>query len=147
MTNIERSALIHAPRTRVWRALTDLAEFSAWFQVKAEGAFAPGAALRMMSTHPEALGVMFHMTVEEMIPEQTFSWRWNPGAEPPPDGEAETTLVEFRLMDEADGTRVAVTESGFDRISPARRAKVFEENTKGWEYQLAALESYLHLHP
>ena len=33
---IERSILIRATRTRVWQALTDAKQFSAWFEVKME---------------------------------------------------------------------------------------------------------------
>ena len=42
---IERKILLRAPRSRVWRALTDSAEFGTWFGVKVEGAFAPGATV------------------------------------------------------------------------------------------------------
>ena len=144
LTKIERSIFIRAPRARVWRAITDVAEFSAWFQVKAQGQFAPHSKLRMVSTHPKCLGLEFDVTVEDVTPEQSFAWRWHPGAEAPAEGSGEPmTLVEFRLTDEANGTRVTVIESGFDRISLARRAKVFEENTKGWEFQLVALDKYL----
>jgi hypothetical protein len=34
-------------------------------------------------------------------------------------------------------------ESGFDRLSLARRARVFEENGKGWEFQLVSLMASL----
>jgi uncharacterized protein YndB with AHSA1/START domain len=39
---IERSVVIRAPRERVWRALTDHREFSAWFGVVMAGPFEPG---------------------------------------------------------------------------------------------------------
>ena len=145
MSRIERSVLIQAPRAKVWRALTDLAEFSKWFGSTAEGRFIPGARLEMTVTSKGYEGMVFELTVEKMEPMELFSWRWHPGAH-----ESETdyskepmTLVEFRLREEAGGTRVTVVESGFDAISLARRAKVFEENTGGWEYQMAALEKYV----
>ncbi|HEY5452143.1 MAG TPA: vanillate O-demethylase oxidoreductase VanB, partial [Polyangia bacterium] len=37
---IEKEIVLRASRGRVWRALTDTAEFNAWFNVKLEGAFA-----------------------------------------------------------------------------------------------------------
>ena len=49
---IERTIIVHAPRRRVWRALTDPAEFGAWFGAKLEGAFAPGARVQGRVTHP-----------------------------------------------------------------------------------------------
>ena len=145
MSKIERSVFIQAPRARVWRALTDLAEFSKWFGVSAEGRFVPGARLMMTVTIEGYAGMVFYLTVEKMEPMELFSWRWHPGSvEPGIDYSKEpTTLVEFRFRDEAGGTRVTVVESGFEAISLARRAKVFEENTGGWEYQMAALEKYV----
>jgi uncharacterized protein YndB with AHSA1/START domain len=144
MSRIERSVLIQAPRARVWRALTDLAEFSKWFGVSAEGRFVPGARLKMTATMEAYAGTVFYLAVEKMEPMELFSWRWHPGSEQPAaDSKEPTTLVEFRLADEAGGTRVTVVESGFEAISLARRARVFEENTAGWEYQMASLERYV----
>jgi len=38
---------------------------------------------------------------------------------------------------------VTVTESGFDQISLERRARIFEENDKGWEFQSQSLARYV----
>jgi len=144
MSRIEKRVLIHAPRAKVWRALTDLAEFSQWFGVRAEGRFVPGVRLKMTTTIEGYAGIIFYLTVERMEAMEFFSWRWHPGSEQPgEDSQEPTTLVEFRLRDEDGGTRVTVVESGFEAISLARRAKVFEENTGGWEYQVASLEKYV----
>jgi uncharacterized protein YndB with AHSA1/START domain len=143
-TTIRKEILIRAPRSKVWRALTDLAEFSRWFQVKASGQFAPGVRLDMISTHPCGGDANFWLVVEAMEPEARFSWRWNPGTKQPgEDLSAEPpTLVEFRLEDAEGGTLVTVTESGFERLSLLRRARVMGENTQGWEMQMAALQAY-----
>jgi len=138
---IQKTILIHAPRTRVWRALTATSEFSKWFSVQVAGAFIPGKRLDMVSTHPHCTGdPNFCLTVEQMEPEHTFSWRWHPGAANKESDE--TTRVEFHLEEVDGGTMVTVTESGFDRIDLARRAKAFEENTRGWELQLESLRQY-----
>jgi uncharacterized protein YndB with AHSA1/START domain len=143
-TRIEKSILIRAPRTKVWRALTNLEEFARWFRVEASGEFAPGVRLDMISTHPCGEGGNFWLVVEALEPETLFSWRWQPGSKPAgADYDADpTTLVEFRLADAEGGTLVTVVESGFDRLSLARRAKAFADNTNGWEIQLAALSEY-----
>jgi uncharacterized protein YndB with AHSA1/START domain len=144
LTKIEKQSLIRAPRPRVWRALTNIDEFARWFLVEFSGAFVPGARVDMVSTHPLGAGAKFAVVVQAMEPERLFSWRWHPGAKPPgADYEAEpSTLVEFRLEDAEGGTLVTVVESGFDRLSLARRAKAFADNQKGWEIQLAALDEY-----
>src|SRR5260221_501627 len=43
---IEKEIVLHAPRSRVWRALADAEEFGAWFGMKLEGTFAPGGRAR-----------------------------------------------------------------------------------------------------
>jgi len=43
---IEKRVVLRAPRTRVWRALSNAAEFGTWFRVKLEGAFTEGKAVR-----------------------------------------------------------------------------------------------------
>ena len=146
MSRIERKVVIHAPRERVWRALTTLAEFGQWFGVKADGEFQAGARVRMVSTHPGYEGMAFEVAVEKMEPPHTFSWRWHPGAkEPGVDYSNEpTTLVTFHLAEVEGGTEVTVLETGFERIDVARRAKVFSDNTGGWEYQVGSIARYVH---
>jgi len=142
---IEKSILIRAPRSRVWRAITDTREFSQWFGVEMAGAFKPGARLQMTTTHEEYKGIVFHVTVEQMEPEHTFSWRWHPGAvEPDLDYEKEPmTLVEFKLEEAHGGTMVRIVESGFDQLSLERRTKAYKDNSEGWDAQMKSLEQYV----
>ena len=141
LQTIERKTLIRAPRSRVWRALTNPQDFSKWFSADVDGSFAPGKRVELLSTHPTAKGIRVAIIVERMEPEHTFSWRWHPGSAQP-DGDG-TTYVEIHLVEVAEGTLVTVTETGFDRISLARRAKAFEENVHGWELQLESLKQYV----
>src|SRR6266542_4024812 len=103
---IEKKVLVRAPRARVWRAITDISEFSRWFQVEAAGTFQPGARVKMISTHESCKGVEFYVTVEEMVPERRFSWRWHPGMpDPGIDYNKEpTTSVVFQLDETEGGT-------------------------------------------
>jgi uncharacterized protein YndB with AHSA1/START domain len=137
-SSIERTIVVRAPRSRVWRAITDVNEFSKWFRVKAEGEFKPGARVQMTSTHEKAAGVAFHVDVETIEPERIFSWKW-----PASEAEPTTTTVVFKLEDVDGGTRVTVTETGFDKVSLAHRAKALEDNTEGWTDQMASLERYV----
>ena len=142
---IERQILLRAPRGRVWRALTDSAEFGRWFGVKVEGAFAPGAHVRGAITHPGYEHVVFDITIERMEPERLFSWRWHPHAvEPGVDYSAEpTTLVVFELADAPGGIMLTVVESGFDQVPLARRALAYRMNGDGWTYQMQAIEAHV----
>jgi uncharacterized protein YndB with AHSA1/START domain len=81
----------------------------------------------------------FDVTIEEMVPERRFAWRWHPSAtDPGVDYSAEPrTLVTFTLEDAPDGgTLLRVVESGFDSLPAARRAAAFLGNSKGWQGQL-----------
>jgi uncharacterized protein YndB with AHSA1/START domain len=142
---IERKILLRAPRSRVWRALTNPVEFGTWFGVKVEGAFAPGARVRGAITHKGYEHVTWDITIERMEPERVFSWRWHPHAvEPGVDYAAEpTTLVVFELEDAAGGTQLTVVESGFDQVPVARRAQAYRMNGEGWTYQVQAIEAYV----
>jgi len=142
---IEKSIVLHAPRSRVWRAIAIADEFGAWFGVKLEGAFAPGARVRGRITVPGYEHVTMDITIEQMDHERLFSYRWHPYAvEPDVDYSSEpTTLVEFRLDEVAGGTRLTVVESGFDRIPLARRAEAFRMNDQGWAQQIRNIERHV----
>jgi uncharacterized protein YndB with AHSA1/START domain len=43
---IVKTTLLKAPRAKVWRALTDPAEFSRWFGCDLKDPFVPGARVR-----------------------------------------------------------------------------------------------------
>jgi uncharacterized protein YndB with AHSA1/START domain len=149
MTNvpdrIEKQIELRAPRSRVWKALTTAAQFGAWFGVKLEGEFAPRKKIEGRMTIRGFDQLKLEMKVEKMEAEHTFSFRWNPYAvEKDVDySSEEPTLVEFSLSETASGTLLRVTESGFDRVPLARRAKAFEMNNGGWAAQLKRIDEYL----
>jgi uncharacterized protein YndB with AHSA1/START domain len=153
---IEKKVLLRAPRTRVWRALSDSAEFGSWFGMKFDGPFAPGASMRgvivpttvnaeVANAQKKYEGMPFEITIEQMEPERLFSFRWHPFAvEQGVDYSVEpTTLVVFTLEEVANGVMLTVTESGFDRIPLARRAKAFTANEQGWGMVVKLIEEYL----
>jgi uncharacterized protein YndB with AHSA1/START domain len=140
---IEKTVILHAPRSKVWRALTDSQQFGQWFQSKVEGPFIPGQRAHGAITYPGYEHLRFEVMVEQMEPERLFSWRWQPGGDPDIDPAEPTTLVVFELEEVPEGTRLTVTETGFDRIPVARRAKAYRENEEGWTAQLEAIRQYL----
>lgn len=143
---IERSVVLAAPRARVWRALIDAHEFGAWFGVRVQGAFAPGARVKGTVTHPGYEHVVWDITIERMEPERVFSWRWHPYAvEPGVDYTGEKpTLVVFELADDpGGGTRLTVVESGFDQVPLARRALAYRMNSEGWTHQVEAIRRHV----
>jgi uncharacterized protein YndB with AHSA1/START domain len=142
---IEKKVFLRAPRARVWRALTDAAEFGTWFGVDLRGTFTPGARLQGQVTHPGYERLTMDITVEQMEPEHLVSWRWHPNAiESDKDYSAEpTTLVVFELEEADGGTMLTVTESGFDRIPLARRREAYRGNEEGWTFQMKSIEEHV----
>ena len=142
---IEKRVVLRAPRTRVWRAIANAAEFATWFRVKLEGAFVEGQPVRGRMAIPGYEHVMLEMLVQRIDPERYFSYRWHPYAvDPAVDYSSEpTTLVEFTLEETDGGTALTIVESGFDRIPLARRAEAFRMNDNGWTGQIKHLERYV----
>jgi uncharacterized protein YndB with AHSA1/START domain len=140
---IQKTVVLRAPRSRVWRALTDSAQFGEWFQARPEGPFTAGRRVRGPITYPGYEHLTFEVTVEQMEPERLFSWRWQPGGDPDIDPAEPTTLVVFELEEIPEGTRLTVTESGFDQIPVARRSKAYRSNDAGWTGQMESIRKYL----
>ena len=134
---IERETTIAAPVERVWELLTAAEHIGRWFSdADAEVDLRPGG--RMVLRWAEmGTGVARIVDVE---PHRRFSYRWAPipehwGEEPV---EGNSTLVEFTLASQGDGTRLRVVESGFETLegSDEQRRRSHEDNTEGWEVQL-----------
>lgn len=145
LSRIDRTIEINATPERVWRALTDVAELSAWFQVTIDGAIAQGADAWMTSVHPEFAGQRFRVWFVELTPPRRLVWQWHPGAvDPAVDYSREPrTTVTFVLERSGRGTRLTVSETGFDEISLARRAKVYGDNSQGWTEVLVWLQRHV----
>jgi uncharacterized protein YndB with AHSA1/START domain len=155
---IEKQIVLRAPIARVWRALSDAREFGTWFGAEFDGPFVAGQRLsgkiRPTKVDPEVAklqeahdGTDLWIVVERMEPERLFSFRWQPVEEPiEVDGKELTTLVAFELSEVEGGTLLRITESGFDRIPLAQRAKAFTQNEGGWEHQTRLIAKYLLRH-
>jgi uncharacterized protein YndB with AHSA1/START domain len=153
---IEKQILLRAPVERVWRAVSDAAEFGSWFGMELDGPFVPGARITGRSTPTTVDPVVAEMqeghrgapvtlVVEKMEPMCEFAYRWHPFAlDPGVDYSKEPmTLVTFTLEPAEGGTLVTIVESGFDDIPLARRADAFEANDGGWAAMTHVLEKYV----
>jgi uncharacterized protein YndB with AHSA1/START domain len=153
---IEKTVVLRAPQSRVWRAISDAKEFGTWFGVEFEGPFAPDTRVhgRIVPTKVDAeiaksqepyTGMEFDCFVERVEPMRLLSFRWHPGeVDPAVDYTKEPmTLVVFELEEVAGGTKLTITESGFDKIPLERRAKAFADNEGGWAAQLELIAKYL----
>jgi hypothetical protein len=93
-----------APRSRIWRALTDAGEFGTLFGVDLDGQFATGTTVRGRSTYPGYEHLTIEMSVERMEPERLFSYRRHPYAVNP---EADYSTQPTTLVELAPGAATA----------------------------------------
>jgi uncharacterized protein YndB with AHSA1/START domain len=142
---IEKSIVLRAPVSRVWRALADAREFGQWFRVSLEGPFVEGQTVLGRVTLPGYEHLRVELAVDRLVPESLFSYRWHPYAiDPKVDYSSEPmTLVEFHLEERDGGTALTIVESGFDRIPLARRAEAFRMNDQGWAAQAQNIERHV----
>jgi len=139
---IERDVLIAAPVERVWELITSAEHLGRWFgDAGAEIDLRPGGRLALYWHDSGAVDGR----VEVVEPPRRFAYRWqhagDPAAELTP---ANSTLVDFTLAAEGDGTRVAVVESGFDalEVTAAERAGLVASHTSGWASELRDLVAH-----
>lgn len=136
---IEQEIVIEAPPEVVWELVTDPEHVGVWFGDAAEIDLRPGgdAALTW-----EAHGTVL-ARVERVEPPRFFAFRWARLKDTPP-VEGNSTLVEFSLSAEGEGTRLRVVESGFETLvgSEDEKAKHVAENTRGWAAELSDLRDY-----
>jgi uncharacterized protein YndB with AHSA1/START domain len=154
---IEKKILLQAPLARVWRAISDAREFGSWFGMKfdepkftvgarATGTISPTTVDENVAKAQKPYeGTPFDLEIEAIEPQRLFSFRWHPGAiDKTIDYTKEPrTLVQFELEEADGGTMLTLTESGFDRIPLARRAKAFSMNEGGWTGVMTLVEKYV----
>jgi uncharacterized protein YndB with AHSA1/START domain len=155
---IDKKILLHAPRERVWRALSDSKQFGTWFGARFDQPFIAGTAItgkfvptavdaEVAKSQQKFEGTPFSISIDRIEPISLFSFRWHPYAvDPGVDYSKEpTTLVVFELEEVSGGTMLKVTESGFDNVPLERRAKAFASHSGGWSDQLNMIGKYLAL--
>jgi uncharacterized protein YndB with AHSA1/START domain len=141
---IEQEITIAAPIEQVWATITEPRHVGVWFGngTPTTMDFRPGGTLVFdHAPHGE-----IHAKIERIEPRHLFSWRWTtigPPNTPPTDGNS--TLVEFTLHPEDNGTRLRVTETGFTTLhaTPTERDARFKSNTGGWADKLAEIDAYV----
>jgi len=131
--SIERELILPVPPGRVWDALTQPDQLSAWFGTSATLDLRPGGNVTFTWDQPEHHGTNSGV-IEVVEPPRRFAWRWRHGRD-----EGPATRVEFVLDPHPQGTRLRMVESGFSSLPPDRR----EGNQAGWEHELADLADYL----
>ncbi|WP_326946355.1 SRPBCC domain-containing protein [Amycolatopsis sp. NBC_00348] len=129
--SIEREIVIAAKPAKVWPLVAEPG-FWATDDETIQGTMAEEGQT-LVVTHSEH--GEFPLRVEKVDPPHYLAYRWVsafPGEELREDN---STLVEFTLTPEGDGTRLRVVESGFATLptSDENRRNVVKDHTGGWE--------------
>jgi uncharacterized protein YndB with AHSA1/START domain len=140
---IERDTFIKAPVERVWSVITEPQHVGVWFGQgePAEVDLRPGGIMRL---DHGAYGI-FPTLIVAVEPPRHLAYRWAGAYPGEVADETNSTLVEFFLEPEDDGTRLRVTESGFATLSiPAEREgnAGYDSHDAGWREVTGNLKEY-----
>jgi len=140
---IERETFIKAPAGRVWAVLTEPAEIDGWFSPggPSEVDLRPGG---IMTLNHGQYGA-FPMLIVTVDPPRHFAYRWASAYPGETATENNSTLVQFFLEPEAEGTRLRLVESGFAGLEiPADREPTagYDSHSGGWTEMVDVLREY-----
>jgi uncharacterized protein YndB with AHSA1/START domain len=135
---VERSVLIEAPRQRVWQAITDPAELEQWY--------APGCPWDIPALQAGAT-VKFHntdtdiqlATIEQLEPLHRLTLRW----ELDPAHPGITLLNSFLLEEENGGTRVTVSQAGYESLPDGMREEQLRQDAEAYTAIAESLKNYV----
>jgi uncharacterized protein YndB with AHSA1/START domain len=141
---IHKQLVLKAPPSRVWQAISNAEQFGTWFGAKLHGEIVAGHTVEGTVSY-QGKQVTMTLQIDRVEHERVVAFRWHPFAvDPAIDYTREpTTLVELAIAPAPGGTLLTVTESGFDQIPEARRARAFEMNSGGWAQQLDNIARYV----
>jgi uncharacterized protein YndB with AHSA1/START domain len=134
---IEREISIHAPIATVWEVITKPEYIRQWFGSQAEIDLRPGGKGKL--SWGEDLEAP--LEIVEVEKPHLFSFLWvAPDEETKPTHQQ--TLVEFWLTEDGAGTKVRLTESGFEQleITAEQQAHLIAKHTPGWGDFLSSLQ-------
>lgn len=138
---VERSVLINVPRQRVWRALTEPEQLEQWYAPGCPWeipALQAGATVKFYNTDTDIQ--LARIEAVEPLRELTLRWQLD-------DSDPGTSLVNsFRLEEEKSGTRLIVTQSGYESLPEAMRQQQLEQDEQAYTAIVESLKTYLESH-
>jgi uncharacterized protein YndB with AHSA1/START domain len=132
---VERSIWINAPRERVWQAITSPEALMQWYGDYWEfSSLELGAEIKFGS--PDDFMIA---TIQALDAPHRFVIRW-----PPQEGYHDIAMqTTYTLSEENGGTRVVVTETGFEALPDDIREHRYQQTAKGYETVLEGLKHYI----
>ena len=132
---VERTIWIGVPRERVWQAITDSEQLQRWWGDYWEiTALQVGATVKFGDTEDPMLA-----SIKVLDAPRQFTILWPPQ----PQYHSIEMTTTFVLEEENGGTRVTVTETGFEALPDDIRQSRLEKTSEGYTNVLASLKSLL----
>jgi uncharacterized protein YndB with AHSA1/START domain len=131
---VEKSIWVAAPPERVWGAITQPEQLTVWYAPGCNWeipALQVGATAKFYNTETD---IALH-TIRVVDPPRRFALAWEEMGMP--------MLTTFALEKEKNGTRVTITESGYEQLPPEIRHKRFEETASGYAGSLVNLKAFV----
>jgi uncharacterized protein YndB with AHSA1/START domain len=138
---VEYTIWINAPRERVWQAITDDEQIVEWWADKWEiPTLEVGATIKFGSDADPALAenpMLATIAVVDRPREFVIQWP------PQPQYHSIPATTRYLLEEENGGTRVTVSETGFEALPEDIRQHQYEGTAKGYATVMANLKAYL----
>ena len=141
---IEREIHIDAPPEIVFQVVSSPEHVREWWPDEARYEPVPGSVGELVFGDPEAGGKAASITVVDVRPPRTFSFRWtHPAGEVAE--ESNSLLVTFELAPSGGGTLLRMTETGFRERGweIAVLEQQYREHVTGWDHFLPRLAPYV----
>jgi uncharacterized protein YndB with AHSA1/START domain len=140
---IEREIYVDAAPEILFDVVSSPDHITEWWPDEAHYEVMPGSTGDMAFGDPDAGGKVVQLTVVEVSPPRTFSFRWaHPADEVAAPGNS--LLVTFELTPSGEGTLLRFTETGFREMG--WQAETLEEqyndHGRGWDHFLPRLAPY-----
>lgn len=133
---VERSIWIAAARERVWEAITDAAQINQWWGGDDQWQI---AALQVGATVQFAhRDIPILATIGVLDPPRQFSIQW-----PPEQNHSVLKATTYTLEAEKGGTRVTVTETGFEALPDDIRQTRYDRTAQGYATVLEGLKTHV----
>lgn len=135
---VERSVWINAPRERVWQAVTDPAQLTQWYATYYAWEIPNlqvGAPIKFHNGPDDVLNA----TIAVLDELKEFTVRWEPDKTYP----NMSLMTSFLLAEENGGTRVTISESGYEHLPPAERQQWMDATGGGYTMSMENLKAHV----
>lgn len=141
---IERELYIDASPETVFEVISDPEHVAGWWPDTAAYDLEVGATGQITFGDPAAGGKAVTLTVLELDPPKTFSFRWAHAAGTHP-AAGNSLFVTFALTPSGGGTLLRFTETGFGEMGwdQATREAEYDAHVSGWNHFLPRLAPYV----